>query len=102
MSSAFSYAQDYILYYGNGCPHCKNVEDFFKENKIAEKFDVIQKEVFYNKKNLKEMQEHMKQHDLTYEKIGVPFLVITSGTDCDYVNGDQNIIKHFQEKLDQI
>lgn len=101
MSSAFSYAQDYILFYGNGCPHCKNVEDFFDKNQITEKFDIIQKEVFYNKNNLKEMQWYMGKHDLTYEKIGVPFLIVNSWEVCEYINGDQNIIKHFQEKLDQ-
>jgi glutaredoxin-related protein len=49
-----SYAQEYILFYGNGCPHCAKVEAFFKENKISKKFDIVQKEVFFNKKNLTE------------------------------------------------
>jgi glutaredoxin-related protein len=49
-------AQDYILFYGNGCPHCAKVERFFEENKIPEKFDVVSKEIYFNKNNLKELQ----------------------------------------------
>lgn len=101
LGTACAQAQDYILFYGNGCPHCKKVEDFFDKNKVTEKFDIVQKEVFYNKKNLTEMQGYMAKHDLDYQKIGVPFLIINSGADCQYINGDQNIIKHFQEKIDQ-
>jgi|GEM_PF-729157 len=41
----------------------------------------------------------MQKHNLTYDKIGVPFLVITSGTDCNYVNGDQNIIDYLTQTL---
>ena len=99
LSSAVSYAQDYILFYGNGCPHCKKVEDFIKENKITDKIDLVQKEVFFNKTNLEELKWHMLKHNLTFDKIGVPFLVITSGADCNYVNGDQNIIDYLTQTL---
>lgn len=97
-----SSAQDYILFYGNGCPHCANVEQYFKNNQIAKKFDLVQKEVFFNKTNLNEFNGYLEKQKLTYDNIGVPFLVINSGTDCSYVNGDTNIIDYFSGKLAQI
>jgi len=98
-STAFSYAQDYILFYGNGCPHCKKVEDLIKENKVTEKIDLAQKEVFFNRTNLTELNTYLAKFNLTNDKIGVPFLVINSGIDCNYVNGDQNIIEYFTQTL---
>ncbi len=97
-----SIAQEYILFYGNGCPHCAEVEQYIKDNDLTEKFDLASKEVFYNKKNLNELNKHLKMHDLTYDNIWVPFLVVTSWTDCDFVNGDINIIEYFSWKLAQI
>jgi hypothetical protein len=56
LGTACAYAQDYILFYGNGCPHCKKVEDFMKANKVTQRLDIVQKEVFFNKTNLKELE----------------------------------------------
>lgn len=97
-----SMAQEYILFYGNGCPHCAKVAEYIKDNQLTKKFDLAQKEVFFNKKNLNEFNGYLEKHKLTYDKIGVPFLVITSGADCDYINGDTNIIEYFSGKLAQI
>jgi len=94
-----SMAQEYILFYGNGCPHCAKVEQYFKDNQVAKKFDLEQKEVFYNAANLKEFNGYLAKHDLTYDNIGVPFLIITSGADCNYINGDMNIINYFSGQL---
>jgi hypothetical protein len=30
----FSFAQEYIFFYGNGCTHCAKVEQFFDEENI--------------------------------------------------------------------
>jgi len=90
-----NYAQQYILFYGNGCPECAKVQQYFKQHKVSKSFDVRQKEVFFNKNNLTELNTYLTKHNLTYDKIGVPFLIITSGQDCDYVNGGQNIISYF-------
>jgi|GEM_PF-1322657 len=97
-----NFAQEYILFYGNGCPHCAKVEDYIKDNKITKQFDLTQKEVFFNKKNLNEFNGYLEKHKLTYENIGVPFLIITSGADCNYINGDKNIIEYFSGKLASI
>jgi len=97
-----SFAQQYILFYGNGCPHCAKVETYIKDNTIGKNFDLQQKEVFFNKKNLNEFNGYLEKHGLTYDSIGVPFLIINSGADCNYINGDTNIIEYFSGKLAQI
>ncbi len=97
-----SFAQEYILFYGNWCPHCAKVEQYIKDTNLTKKFDLTQKEVFFNKKNLNEFNGYLEKHTLTYDKIGVPFLIINSGTDCNYINGDTNIIQYFSGKFAQI
>lgn len=96
------FAQEYILFYGNGCPHCAKVEEYIKDNQLTKKFDLVKKEVFFNKTHLKELDGYLEKHKLTYDNIGVPFLIITSGADCNYINGDINIIEYFSGKLAQI
>ncbi len=97
-----SSAQEYLLFYGNGCPHCAKVQQYIKDNGITKQLGLIQKEVFFNKTNLKEFNGYLQKHALTYDKIGVPFLIINSGEDCKYINGDTNIIEYFSGKLAQI
>ncbi len=92
---SFSFAQEYILFYGNGCPNCAIVQQYIKDNKISKKFDLKQEEVFFNADNRKELDGYLTKHNLTYDKIGVPFLIITSGAECNYINGAPNIIDYF-------
>jgi glutaredoxin-related protein len=49
-------AQEYILFYGNGCPHCAKVEEYINQNEIQDKFDLELKEIYFNKSNLVELQ----------------------------------------------
>ena len=96
---SFSFAQEYILFYGNGCPNCAIVQQYIKDNKISKKFDLKQEEVFFNADNRKELDGYLTKHNLTYDKIGVPFLIITSGAECNYINGAPNIIDYFSWQL---
>jgi glutaredoxin-related protein len=95
-----TFAQDYVFFYGNGCPHCAKVEKFFSDNVIEKKFDLVQKEVYFNRVNLKEFQNYADKLKISMDKLGVPFLIVNSGEACSYINGDQNIITFFQDKLD--
>ena len=63
-----------VYYYGLTCPHCKEVEEWMKKNKIEEKIKVEKKEVWYNKENAAELQEVAKFCSLDPTSIGVPFL----------------------------
>lgn len=83
-----------IFFYGNGCPHCVNVEKFFEENKIAEKVSFEQKEVFNNTQNAQLLKEKATICKIPTETIGVPFL--WDGSNC--LIGDQDIINFFKLK----
>lgn len=81
-----NFAQEYILFYGNGCPHCAQVEKYFKDNSVQEKFDLKLKEVYFNRNNLTELQEYLAKLQLDSTQIGVPFLVINNENECSYIN----------------
>ncbi|HMS91165.1 MAG TPA: hypothetical protein PKC87_03015, partial [Candidatus Absconditabacterales bacterium] len=97
-----SFAQEYILFYGNGCPHCAQVEQFIKDNAVDKKFDIDLKEIYFNRNNLADLQVYLDKLDLDTHQIGVPFLVITKENECSYINGSQPIIDFFQAKMDMI
>jgi len=83
-----------ILYYGETCPHCKIVEAFLQENKIAEKVDFSQKEVFLNINNAKEMNKKATLCNINTSEVGVPFL--WNAGQC--IIGDEDIINFFKDK----
>jgi glutaredoxin len=84
-----------ILFYGDGCPHCINVDKFINDNKVEEKISFVRKEVFNNQKNAEEMAGKAKTCGLPTDTIGVPFL--WTGSQC--VLGDTDIINFFKEKI---
>lgn len=96
----FSFAQEYIFFYGNGCSHCAKVEKFFDENDIEKKYDLEMKEIYFNRDNLKDFQWYIEKLWIDSSKAWVPFLVIDNENECEYVAWDKKIIEFFQEKLD--
>jgi len=86
-----------IFFYGDGCPHCALVENFIAENNIEAKVPFVKKEVYYNKQNADELAEKAKTCDIPTNSIGVPFL--WDGTKC--LVGDQDIIKFFNQKINE-
>ena len=84
-----------IFFYGDGCPHCAKVEEYFKENNVQNKISFTQKEVYYNKNNASELASKAKICGLTTNSIGVPFL--WTGKKC--LIGDENIINFFKQKI---
>jgi hypothetical protein len=86
-----------ILFYGDGCPHCAIVDKFIADNKVDEKIKFTQKEVFRNQGNSRLMAQKAASCGLKADKIGVPLL--WTGAAC-YM-GDLDIIKFFQEKINE-
>lgn len=84
-----------VYYYGQSCPHCLNVENFLKENKIEEKIVFEKKEVYYNQNNAQELAKKAKKCGLETMEIPVPFL--WDGSRC--IIGDEGIINFFKEKI---
>lgn len=96
----FSFAQEYIFFYGNWCTHCAKVEKFFEQENIEKKYDLELKEIYFNRENLKEFQSYIDKLWIDPSKAWVPFLVIENENECEYVAWDTKIISFFQEKLD--
>jgi len=85
-----------IFFFGEGCPHCANVEQFFKENDVEKKIQFEKKEVWSDKGNANLLILIAKKKcGLKENEIGVPFLWDKGS--C--VAGDKPIIDSFKEKL---
>ena len=63
-----------IFFYGNSCPHCADVEEWIKTNKVEEKIEIIKKEVYDNQENARELTKAAESCGLPTDSIGVPFL----------------------------
>lgn len=83
-----------ILFYGEGCPHCKIVDDFITENKIEEKVSFSRMEVWSNKDNQQVLLKAAQICNLNTDSIGVPFLY--DGKNC--LVGDVDIINFFKNE----
>lgn len=92
-----------ILFYGDGCPHCKNVEDFIQANKIEDKIKVTRLEVPFGTKTSPVL---LSNADLLLQKakeckvdtssgISIPFLYDGKGK-C--IIGDEPVINFFKNE----
>jgi len=82
------------LFYGEGCLHCKVVDDFIEQNNIKDKISFSNLEVWYNKNNQNILAQVVQKCNITTDQVGVPFLY--DGQSC--IIGDQPIIDFFKEK----
>jgi len=86
--------EELVFFYGETCPHCKNVEKFLEENKNIEekvKFDKLE---ISNKDNAKILLEKAEKCGLSQENIGVP--LFWDGSKC--IVGDVDIIDFLKNK----
>ncbi len=81
-------------FYGETCPHCIDVRKFLDENKIAEKFSFVMKEVWSDRTNARLMREAAEVCSLKPEEIAVPF-VFSEGK-C--LIGTPKVIEFFKQK----
>lgn len=80
-----------IIYWGIGCPHCEKVKEYVSNNKIDQKIGITYKEVYYDQKNKKELEDIARQCQIdTSTGIGVPLAFFKSTSSCRI--GDQPII----------
>jgi len=85
-----------IFFYGDTCPHCKNVEEFFTENDVASRISFEQREVYNSTANASLMADKYKKCGITNTNdMGVPLL--WDGITC--IQGDEPIINYFKSKL---
>jgi len=88
--------KDSVLFVGEGCPHCKVVEDFIIANDIDKKIQFSTKEVWHKQENAILMTKVWNQCGLsTQNGMGVP--LYWDGSQC--YNGQDEIINFFKTKL---
>lgn len=90
---SFPLPSNSILYIGNGCPHCKIVEDFLATWEKKDSVKIEQKEVWYNKTNAEEIKARYESCKIPQSEMGVPLLFTPEGK-C--YSGDQPIIDYLK------
>lgn len=88
-------ADQNIFYYSATCPHCRKVEEFFKQYDIVKKYNIVTKEVSQNSANAKEFYDLCVSKNIPPEEMGVPYLHFEG--QC--LSGDTDIINFFKAKL---
>ncbi len=86
-------ADSYLYFWGEGCPHCKNVAAFLDSWDKKDKIKLDKREVWYNTANAKLMQEKSKVCNLKTSEMGVPLMITPDGK-C--LIGDEPIINLFK------
>jgi len=86
---------DPVFYYGNTCPHCEIVEEWFQDNQVEEKMTFQKKEVYDDQVNANELTKVAVSCGLDANSIGVPFLY----AEGKCLIGSPDIIEYFANKL---
>lgn len=84
----------YEYYWGDGCPHCKVVDDFLSGWEDRDKLVFEKFEVWNNQANAKRLTERFNTCQTPSLDRGVPLLVTPDGK-C--IGGDTPIIEKFKE-----
>lgn len=92
-----------VLFYGQECPHCKNVEDFIAANNIDQKVKSTKLEVPFLGKTSPELVANAELAGQLAQKckldvgsgVGIPFLYDGKGN-C--LVGDADVIKFFKNE----
>lgn len=83
----------YEYYWGDGCPHCINVENFLSSWDKKDKVQITKYEVRNNTENAKRMEQRAITCGIKPQDMGVPLLFAPDGKCFD---GDTPIIDYFK------
>jgi glutaredoxin len=85
--------QNLEYFWGNGCPHCANVEQFLNTWDKKDKIKIDKKEVWQNATNATEMQARYEYCKIPATEMRVPLLFTPEGK-C--FSGDTPIIDYLK------
>jgi hypothetical protein len=63
-----------ILFYGEQCPHCQDVEKYIASHQLDQKVSFSKLEVWSNKANANLMAQKARSCGVKTDELGVPFL----------------------------
>ncbi|MBU0626785.1 thioredoxin family protein [Patescibacteria group bacterium] len=92
---------EYLIFYGNGCPHCQKLMNYIKKNNLNANYDIDTLEIYFNYTNLDKLFAYLEKLGLETHTVGVPFLIINNDYECAYLNGYQAIIEFFDTKINE-
>lgn len=79
------------FYYGQGCPHCAKVEQFFQRGGFYTKYHIESREIYFNRTNAAEFNQALNDLNVPESERGVPTVIAGQ----KYLTGDSNIINNF-------
>ncbi|KKU09909.1 MAG: hypothetical protein UX13_C0026G0025 [Candidatus Woesebacteria bacterium GW2011_GWB1_45_5] len=88
-----SLPSNYEYFWGDGCPHCANVQAFFDTWDKKDQVNINKLEVWNSPTNARLMQERAKYCNISPSGMGVPFLFTPEGK-C--LSGDASIVDFFK------
>ena len=94
------YNYDLVFYWGDGCPHCQNVDTWLTNNNKDKKLKILSREIYQDKNNQQELLNLVTKFCPELLKgggIGVPTSFDPVGQKC--IQGDTPIIEFLSEKL---
>src|SRR4030043_874801 len=98
--ASFALAQEpqkIYFFYGTGCPHCAQVEKFFEEEKLYEKYPIDKKEIYFNRDNAILFNTLLDKLGISDKNRGVPTVIIGDKV----LIGDKPIIENFIPEADK-
>jgi len=91
VSKTASATNQILYFYGQGCPHCAEVEQYFEENSIYSEYPIVKKEIYFNPDNAALFNTTMDNLGIPTTSRGVPAVVMGSKV----LVGDQPIVDNF-------
>jgi len=85
------------FFYGTGCPHCGQVESFFKEEDLYTRYPVEKKEIYFDRDNALLYNQVLDELEIAKEDRGVPAVIIGNKV----IVGDKPIIDNFVTEADK-
>ena len=93
---------DLVFFWGDGCPHCENVEDWINQSEAETKLKINFKEIYYSEENRNDLLEIVEEYCpelVSNGSIGVPTAFDPVGKQC--IQGDTPIISFLASKLSE-
>jgi glutaredoxin len=88
-----------VLFWGNTCPHCKDVKEWMEKENISKVIEVEELEVYDNRSNQAMMVEAARGCGIPVNKIAVPFMWTT---DKKCLVGTPDIQSYLTAKVNQL
>jgi len=85
------------LFYGQGCPHCSIVEEYFETQDLYAKYPVEKKEIYSNRDNALLFTSLLTKLGVPENRRGVPLVIIGDKV----IVGDKSIIDNFVTEADK-